>query len=92
VTERQGRGAPGDARLSAAARRRLPTLKEIGVPLGILNTNGVALHVRALLLKGLVRRLADNGSSRKYQALPGPGLCPTCGQATAAEGVSHVRE
>jgi repressor LexA len=52
-----------------AAEGRPPTLREIGLELGIASTNGVRDHLQALIEKGYIRR--DERSARGIQVLRG---------------------
>ncbi|HEX2513417.1 MAG TPA: transcriptional repressor LexA [Chloroflexota bacterium] len=75
-----------EARL--AAEGRPPTLREIGLELGIASTNGVRDHLQALIEKGYIRR--DERSARGIQVLRGgAGGAPGAGGA-GARGVRQV--
>jgi repressor LexA len=71
-----------------AAEGRPPTLREIGLELGIASTNGVRDHLQALIEKGYIRR--DERSARGIQVLRGgAGGAPGEGGA-GARGVRQV--
>ena len=71
-----------------AAEGRPPTLREIGLELGIASTNGVRDHLQALIEKGYIRR--DERSARGIQVLRGgTGGAPGAGGA-GARGVRQV--
>jgi repressor LexA len=71
-----------------AAEGRPPTLREIGLELGIASTNGVRDHLQALIEKGYIRR--DERSARGIQVLRGgAGGAPGAGGA-GARGVRQV--
>lgn len=54
-----------------------PTLREIGIALGIASTNGVSDHLEALERKGAIRRTVN--SSRGIQLVGSNNRCPLCG-------------
>ena len=71
-----------------AAEGRPPTLREIGLELGIASTNGVRDHLQALIEKGYIRR--DERSARGIQVLRGgTGGAPGAG-GVGARGVRQV--
>ena len=71
-----------------AAEGRPPTLREIGLELGIASTNGVRDHLQALIEKGYIRR--DERSARGIQVLRGgAGGAPGAG-GVGARGVRQV--
>jgi repressor LexA len=73
-----------------AAEGRPPTLREIGLELGIASTNGVRDHLQALIEKGYIRR--DERSARGIQVLRGgAGGAPGAGGAGGA-GARGVRQ
>lgn len=73
------------ATLTASNHGRAPTLREIGVAVGIASLNGVAAHLRALERRGLLtsepmisRSLRLTTAGRIALGMP-VKRCPTCG-------------
>jgi hypothetical protein len=57
---------------------------------GIGNPNGIYVTIKLLRLKGLVVKEGTRGKGH-YVAIPGPGLCPACGQ-TVLKGNADARD
>lgn len=66
-----------------------PTIREIGLAMGIASPNGVRVHLDALARKGLMHRIGPDDRrqylSRCYVPVVPDGACPCCGRPTAGE-------
>lgn len=70
------------------AHSRAPTIRELGKALGIHSTNGVNDHLRALEMKGFIRR--DAMKARSIQLVECDGCCQLCGHILESRSVSRV--
>jgi SOS-response transcriptional repressor LexA len=59
-----------------------PTVRELGMVLGLRSSSTVQNHLLVAEQRGLVRRLGPAGSSRAWRLVPDPNAkpCPTCGR------------
>jgi repressor LexA len=77
LTERQREVFDAIVR-SIAALGFPPTVRELGVTLGVNSPNGMMYHLKALQRKGFIAR--DHDRARGIRVLKGgPAPCPHCG-------------